>query len=150
MICMKSSFKWSKISQLTSPFSRFPPEHSPRNRRSNLSLFLNSSKPKPPSTNSKSSQRFGGSDRCPRCSKAVYAAEKVMGAGKVRTRPSRWETWDGFCLVFCHSSFVQCNWLFPAHFLNSNVSKVGTVCFELWITLLKRDLFFKKKEGLFF
>ncbi|XP_062869520.1 cysteine and glycine-rich protein 3 [Trichomycterus rosablanca] len=37
-------------------------------------------------TNSSSSgkcvQKFGGSDRCPRCSKAVYAAEKVMGAGK--------------------------------------------------------------------
>uniref|UniRef100_A0A672GXN6 Cysteine and glycine-rich protein 3 (cardiac LIM protein) n=1 Tax=Salarias fasciatus TaxID=181472 RepID=A0A672GXN6_SALFA len=28
------------------------------------------------------SQKFGSSDRCPRCSKAVYAAEKVMGAGK--------------------------------------------------------------------
>ncbi|CAG5849209.1 unnamed protein product [Menidia menidia] len=30
----------------------------------------------------KFSQKFGGADRCPRCSKAVYAAEKVMGAGK--------------------------------------------------------------------
>ncbi|KAM8876814.1 cysteine and glycine-rich protein 3 [Synchiropus picturatus] len=30
----------------------------------------------------KFSQKFGGSDRCPRCSKAVYAAEKVMGGGK--------------------------------------------------------------------
>ncbi|XP_049451480.1 cysteine and glycine-rich protein 3 [Epinephelus fuscoguttatus] len=30
----------------------------------------------------KSSPKFGYSDRCPRCSKAVYAAEKVMGAGK--------------------------------------------------------------------
>lgn len=28
--------------------------------------------------------KFGSSDRCPRCSKPVYAAEKVMGAGKVR------------------------------------------------------------------
>uniref|UniRef100_A0A8C5EF44 Cysteine and glycine-rich protein 3-like n=1 Tax=Gouania willdenowi TaxID=441366 RepID=A0A8C5EF44_GOUWI len=36
-----------------------------------------------PSSN-KFSQKFGSSDRCPRCSKAVYAAEKVMGAGKVR------------------------------------------------------------------
>ncbi|CAN0395823.1 cysteine and glycine-rich protein 2-like [Lethenteron reissneri] len=25
---------------------------------------------------------FGGSDKCPRCSQSVYAAEKVMGAGK--------------------------------------------------------------------
>ncbi|KAG9352108.1 hypothetical protein JZ751_020521 [Albula glossodonta] len=42
-------------------------------------------KPQRQSTNSnpsKFAQRFGGSDRCPRCSKAVYAAEKVMGAGK--------------------------------------------------------------------
>ncbi|XP_004066868.1 cysteine and glycine-rich protein 3 [Oryzias latipes] len=43
------------------------------------------SKPRPvssnPSTN-KLSQKLGGSDHCPRCSKAVYAAEKVMGAGK--------------------------------------------------------------------
>uniref|UniRef100_A0A669F047 Cysteine and glycine-rich protein 3 (cardiac LIM protein) n=1 Tax=Oreochromis niloticus TaxID=8128 RepID=A0A669F047_ORENI len=43
------------------------------------------SKPRPASSKStanKLSQKFGGSDRCPRCSKAVYAAEKVMGAGK--------------------------------------------------------------------
>ncbi|XP_032379936.1 cysteine and glycine-rich protein 3 [Etheostoma spectabile] len=43
------------------------------------------SKPQPASSNStdsKPSQKFGCSDRCPRCSKAVYAAEKVMGAGK--------------------------------------------------------------------
>ncbi|KAA0706815.1 Cysteine and glycine-rich protein 1 [Triplophysa tibetana] len=30
---------------------------------------------------SKFAQKFGGSDICPRCSKAVYAAEKVIGAG---------------------------------------------------------------------
>ncbi|XP_038127909.1 cysteine and glycine-rich protein 3 isoform X1 [Cyprinodon tularosa] len=43
------------------------------------------SKPRQTSSNpnsSKFSQKFGSSDRCPRCSKAVYAAEKVMGAGK--------------------------------------------------------------------
>ncbi|AWP01170.1 cysteine and glycine-rich protein 3 (cardiac LIM protein)-like [Scophthalmus maximus] len=43
------------------------------------------SKAKPSAANSnpaKSSQKFGGADRCPRCTKAVYAAEKVMGAGK--------------------------------------------------------------------
>ncbi|XP_035383172.1 cysteine and glycine-rich protein 3 [Electrophorus electricus] len=44
--------------------------------------------PRPPqhsSTNSnpvKFAQKFGSSDHCARCSKAVYAAEKVMGAGK--------------------------------------------------------------------
>ncbi|KAG7277225.1 hypothetical protein CRUP_000454, partial [Coryphaenoides rupestris] len=30
----------------------------------------------------KFAQKFGSTDRCPRCSKAVYAAEKIMGAGK--------------------------------------------------------------------
>lgn len=29
-------------------------------------------------------QKVGGSDGCPRCGQAVYAAEKVIGAGKVR------------------------------------------------------------------
>ncbi|MBN3316741.1 TNNI1 protein, partial [Atractosteus spatula] len=40
--------------------------------------------PHHPTTNpnpSKFAQKFGGSDVCPRCSKAVYAAEKVVGAG---------------------------------------------------------------------
>ncbi|MBN3293042.1 CSRP1 protein, partial [Polypterus senegalus] len=31
---------------------------------------------------SKFAQKFGGSEVCPRCSQAVYAAEKVVGAGK--------------------------------------------------------------------
>ncbi|XP_057686123.1 cysteine and glycine-rich protein 1a [Corythoichthys intestinalis] len=30
---------------------------------------------------SKFAQKFGGSEKCPRCGKAVYAAEKVIGAG---------------------------------------------------------------------
>ncbi|XP_059947477.1 cysteine and glycine-rich protein 1 isoform X2 [Mesoplodon densirostris] len=30
----------------------------------------------------KFAQKIGGSERCPRCSQAVYAAEKVIGAGK--------------------------------------------------------------------
>lgn len=40
-----------------------------------------------PTTNpnaSKFAQKIGGSERCPRCTQAVYAAEKVIGAGKVR------------------------------------------------------------------
>ena len=28
---------------------------------------------------------FGGSEKCPRCGKSVYAAEKVIGAGSVST-----------------------------------------------------------------
>lgn len=36
---------------------------------------------------SKLAQKFGGSDKCPRCGKAVYAAEKVIGAGSVRKPP---------------------------------------------------------------
>ncbi|XP_064423278.1 cysteine and glycine-rich protein 3 [Latimeria chalumnae] len=38
-----------------------------------------------PSTNtntSKFAQKFGGAERCPRCGKPVYAAEKIMGGGK--------------------------------------------------------------------
>ncbi|XP_048825654.1 cysteine and glycine-rich protein 3 isoform X2 [Brienomyrus brachyistius] len=34
------------------------------------------------SNQNKFAQKFGGSDHCPRCSKAVYAAEKIMSAGK--------------------------------------------------------------------
>lgn len=43
--------------------------------------------PHRPTTNpntSKIAQTFGGADMCPRCGKAVYAAEKVIGAGSVR------------------------------------------------------------------
>ncbi|MEQ2219026.1 Cysteine and glycine-rich protein 1, partial [Xenoophorus captivus] len=53
------------------------------------SLGITQETPAPhrPTTNanpSKMAQKFGGSDRCPRCGKAVYAAEKVIGAGSVR------------------------------------------------------------------
>uniref|UniRef100_A0A9J8AU32 Cysteine and glycine-rich protein 2 n=1 Tax=Cyprinus carpio carpio TaxID=630221 RepID=A0A9J8AU32_CYPCA len=40
-----------------------------------------------PTTNpnpSKFAQKFGGSEKCARCGESVYAAEKVMSAGKVR------------------------------------------------------------------
>lgn len=45
--------------------------------------------PHRPTTNpnpSKLAQKFGGSEKCPRCGKAVYAAEKVIGAGSVRKK----------------------------------------------------------------
>ncbi|XP_038675664.1 cysteine and glycine-rich protein 1-like [Scyliorhinus canicula] len=38
-----------------------------------------------PTTNvneSKFAQRFGSSEKCPRCGQSVYAAEKIIGAGK--------------------------------------------------------------------
>ncbi|XP_075891720.1 cysteine and glycine-rich protein 3 [Nelusetta ayraudi] len=43
-----------------------------------------SSKPQtaPSNSNAAKFSKFGSQDRCPRCSKAVYAAEKVIGAGK--------------------------------------------------------------------
>lgn len=48
--------------------------------------FLRRQAPHQPTNNpnaSKFAQKFGSSDVCPRCGKAVYAAEKVVGAGNV-------------------------------------------------------------------
>lgn len=48
-----------------------------------------------PSSSSDTQQRsagtnmqFGGAPKCPRCVKSVYAAEKIVGAGKVRSHSS--------------------------------------------------------------
>lgn len=51
-----------------------------------LSLYIRPGPHRPTSNPnpSKLAQKFGGSDKCPRCCKAVYAAEKVIGAGSVR------------------------------------------------------------------
>lgn len=54
-----------------------------------LSLPLRSDQPHQPTNNqntSKFAQRFGASDVCPRCGKAVYAAEKTIGAGAVSVK----------------------------------------------------------------
>lgn len=36
---------------------------------------------------SKFAQKFGGTEKCSRCEKSVYAAEKIVGAGKVAEAP---------------------------------------------------------------
>ncbi|KAM7404780.1 hypothetical protein PAMP_012093 [Pampus punctatissimus] len=47
---------------------------------------------------SKMAYKFGGSDKCPRCGKSVYAAEKVIGAG------SSWHKVGCFCCATCGKS----------------------------------------------
>lgn len=57
-----------------------------------LPLFI-SAQPHRPTTNpnpSKFAQKFGGVEKCSRCGDSVYAAEKIMGAGKVRSCPLLW------------------------------------------------------------
>ncbi|KAH0620828.1 hypothetical protein JD844_021631 [Phrynosoma platyrhinos] len=53
-------------------------------------LVISSPKPARPSTPtnpSKFAKKFGDVEKCPRCGKSVYAAEKIMGGGKVRNQP---------------------------------------------------------------
>lgn len=40
--------------------------------------------PAPTSGGGSGSSKFGGADKCPRCGKTVYMAEKIVGAGSVR------------------------------------------------------------------
>lgn len=50
-------------------------------------VWISRQQPHYPTNNpnaSKVAQKVGGADGCPRCGQAVYAAEKVVGAGKVR------------------------------------------------------------------
>jgi len=46
-----------------------------------------SAQPHRPTTNpntSKFAQKYGGAEKCSRCGDSVYAAEKIIGAGKVK------------------------------------------------------------------
>ncbi|KAI0087599.1 hypothetical protein BDY19DRAFT_954528 [Irpex rosettiformis] len=49
---------------------------------------------------------FGGTPICPRCNKAVYAAEQIMGPGRkvrhIRLDFPSWLTYAG-----CHSSIIN-------------------------------------------
>ncbi|XP_062919204.1 cysteine and glycine-rich protein 3 isoform X1 [Mobula hypostoma] len=40
----------------------------------------------PNPSSSKFAHKFGGADKCPRCNQSVYAAEKVIGGGKLVTQ----------------------------------------------------------------
>ena len=42
-----------------------------------------SSTPSPPISQTNGKPKWGGADICPRCGKAVYMAEKMMGGGSV-------------------------------------------------------------------
>lgn len=66
-------------------------------------LYFYSPQSHRPTTNpnpSKFAQKFGGSEKCARCKESVYAAEKIMGAGKVSV------AWQRF-LKKTHSSQNQ-------------------------------------------
>lgn len=54
---------------------------------SNFFSPFHSVQPHRPTTNpntSKFAQKYGGAEKCSRCGDSVYAAEKIIGAGKVK------------------------------------------------------------------
>lgn len=60
---------------------------SKKNKDNECPLSFSTPSPHRPTTNpnpSKFAQKFGGAEKCSRCGDSVYAAEKVIGAGKVR------------------------------------------------------------------
>lgn len=60
---------------------------SKKNKENECHLSFSTPSPHRPTTNpnpSKFAQKFGGAEKCSRCGDSVYAAEKVIGAGKVR------------------------------------------------------------------
>lgn len=79
--------------------SRIHPFHS------HISFYFCRPQSHRPTTNpnpSKFAQKFGGSEKCARCKESVYAAEKIMGAGKVSA------AWQRF-LGKTHNSKSQAN-----------------------------------------
>lgn len=99
-------------------------------------LFRSSSKPQPAASNataSKFSQKFGSSDRCPRCSKAVYAAEKVMGAGKVRTGQRHSDSSLAFILMqFCLFYSILCPHIWKGTIFNMNLVPLAFMLLQVW------------------
>uniref|UniRef100_A0ACB8G3N7 Cysteine and glycine-rich protein 3 n=1 Tax=Sphaerodactylus townsendi TaxID=933632 RepID=A0ACB8G3N7_9SAUR len=70
-------------------------------------ILASRSSPKParpstPTNPSKFAKKFGDVDKCPRCNKSVYAAEKIMGGGK---------PWHKTCFrcAFCGKSLESTN-----------------------------------------
>ncbi|KAH1171961.1 hypothetical protein KIL84_007579 [Mauremys mutica] len=59
-------------------------------------------RPSTPTNPSKFTKKFGDVDKCPRCGKSVYAAEKIMGGGK---------PWHKTCFrcAFCGKSLESTN-----------------------------------------
>lgn len=62
-------------------------DHFSKSRENKCLVSFSTPSPHRPTTNpnpSKFAQKFGGTEKCSRCGDSVYAAEKVIGAGKVR------------------------------------------------------------------
>ena len=95
-----------------------------------------SSKAQPAASNStanKFSQKFGSSDRCPRCSKAVYAAEKVMGAGKVRTVQRHSDSSLALILMsFCPLYLILCPHIWKGTIFNMNLAPFSVMLLRVW------------------